>query len=90
MPQAHRHGLILRFAMFAVSCVSRVDIEEIKQNQKDILKKLDGVSKGGPAKRPQRPRGPDANKTYAFPAGDSHAKGPGDAWVTVIEVSDFQ
>ncbi len=86
---AHRSLLILlAFAM--ASCVTRADIEEIKKNQKDILAKLDKVGGGAGAKRPQRPRGPDPAKTYAFPAGDSASKGPKDAWVTVIEISDFQ
>ena len=72
------------------SCVTRADIEEIKKNQKDILTKLDTV-KAAPARpTPQRPKGPDPSKVYAFPTGDSPAMGKKDAWVTVIEVSDFQ
>ena len=76
------------FGFLAAACVQPSDIEEIKKNQKEILSKLDKV-KAAPA-RPQRPRGPDPKKVYAFPAGDSASKGPGDAWVTIIEVSDFQ
>ena len=73
------------------ACVTRADIEEIKKNQKDIITKLDSVGKAGPARpAPQRPRGPDPTKVYAFPAGDSPAKGPKDAWVTILEISDFQ
>ena len=69
-------------------CVTRADIDEIKQGQKDILEKLDKV-RSAPA-QPQQPRGPDPTKTYAFPIGDSPAHGPTDAWVTIVEVSDFQ
>lgn len=76
------------------ACVDPNDIKEIKKNQSQILEKLDEISKKGPAApaRPQRPRParPDPNKVYAFAVGDSPAKGPKDAWVTVIEVSDFQ
>ena len=67
------------------------DIEEIKKNQKDILAKLDTIARsGGRPAAPQQPQGPDPAKTYAFPTGDSPAKGPADAWVTIVEVSDFQ
>lgn len=72
-------------------CVTRGEIEEIKKNQEKILEKLDAVAKaGGARKAPKRPRGPDPSSVYSFAAGDSPAKGPADAWVTVIEVSDFQ
>jgi len=79
-----------------VGCMSRADIEEIKQNQKDIVKELQELRKtGGPGARPQPPRGPqpgrpDPAAVYAFPVGDSPARGPKDAWVTIVGVSDFQ
>jgi len=81
--------------LFAISCVSRADLDEIKANQKEIVKQLQVIAKkpAGPAAapaRPQRPRGPDPKKTYAFPVGKSPMKGVKDALVTVIEVSDFQ
>lgn len=79
--------------LFAISCVTSSDLDEIKANQKEIVKKLDVIAKrpaAGPAARPKRPRGPDPKKTYAFPVGKSPMKGPKDALVTVIEVSDFQ
>jgi len=80
---------LLGFGMLA-SCVTRADIEEIKKNQKDILGKLDKVQAAPARPTPQRPQGPDPSKVYAFPVGDSPVKGNKDAWVTVIEVSDFQ
>ena len=76
-------------------CVDPNDIKEIKRNQKKILDKLEQVEtkigKGGDGKpsRPQ-PKRPDPRKVYSFSVGESHAKGPKDAWVTVFEVSDFQ
>tara|TARA_Y100001968_G_scaffold320651_1_gene353901 strand:- start:1046 stop:1324 length:279 start_codon:yes stop_codon:yes gene_type:complete len=78
--------------LFAISCVSRSDLDEMKATQKQILTKLDELAKrpaAAPA-RPRRPRGPDPKKTYAFPVGKSPTKGPKDALVTIIEVSDFQ
>ena len=81
---------MILLALGFAACVTRGDIEEIKETQKEILKKIE---QGGPraaAQKPQRPRGPDASKTYAFPIGESYAKGPKDAWVTIVEISDFQ
>ena len=77
------------------ACVDPNDIKEIKKNQKQILEKLDEISKQRPAGGPQQPMGPqpgrpDPAKVYAFEVGDSPQKGPKDAWVTVVEVSDFQ
>jgi protein-disulfide isomerase len=93
MSMAKRHRLPLALlALGAASCVSRAEIEEIKKGQKDILAKLDQIAKSGGGARPppQQQQGPDPSKAYAFPVGDSPGKGPGDAWVTVVEVSDFQ
>lgn len=85
----------LLFVLFALAgCITRGEIEEIKKGQEDILAKLDKIEKAG-ANRPAPPapppqRGPDASKVYAFPVGDSATHGPNDAWVTIVEVSDFQ
>ena len=80
-------GVMLAFA----ACVNKGEIEEIKTNQKEILAKLEEIGKARPApSQPRRPRGPDPTAVYAFPIGKSYIKGPTDAWVTVVEVSDFQ
>ena len=89
-----RRVFLLLVCAFAVGCVSKADLDEIKNTQKTILSKLDVIAKrpaapAAPAK-PQRPRGPDPAKTYAFPVGNSPVKGPKDALVTIIEISDFQ
>src|SRR5947207_2233016 len=78
-------------SLFAVACVTRGDIEEVKQQQKDILAKIDRMGGGRmPPGQAQQPQGPDPTKVYAYPVGDSPVKGSNDAWVTVVEVSDFQ
>lgn len=75
-------------------CVDPNDIKEIKKNQAQILEKLDEVAKKRPSAAPQprrpKPRRPDPSKVYSFDVGDSPIKGPKDAWVTIVEVSDFQ
>ncbi len=77
------------------ACVDPNDIKEIKKNQKQIIEKIDELSKRGPTAPQPRPRGPqpgrpDPSKVYAFEVGDAPQKGPKDAWVTIVEVSDFQ
>jgi hypothetical protein len=86
---ANRVPLIL-LGLGIAGCVTRGDIEEIKENQKKILEKLDRPGRGGPQAPPQRPQGPDAATTYSVPVGDAAAVGPADAWVTVVAISDFQ
>ena len=73
------------------ACVTRADVEEIKQSQRDIVSKLDALQKTAARPAPRaRVTAPDPSKTYAFPVGGSAIKGNEDAWVTVVEVSDFQ
>ena len=85
-----RSALVVSFAVAFAACVTRGDIEEVKETQKKILAQLE---KGGRPQGPQaqqRPQGPDPAKVYAFPVGKSATKGPADALVTLIEVSEFQ
>ena len=89
LPQHRVLPLLIGFA-FAAGCTNRADIEELKKNQKDILAKLDKVQSGAARQPPKRPPGPDPKQTYAFPVEHSPIKGPKEAWVTLIEVSDFQ
>ena len=76
-------------------------INEIKDNQKVILKKIESLdksianlalaSKNKPAdnKKPQQPQA-DPNKVYNVEIGDSFTIGPKNAKVTLIEWMDFQ
>jgi hypothetical protein len=85
--EAQRATLFL-MSLGLTACVTRGDIEEIKENQGKILQQLEKGAR--PQARPQRPRGPDRTATYAVPVGDSAFAGPKDAWVTLVEISDFQ
>lgn len=46
--------------------------------------------KAAPNKAPQKRRMPDPNAVYKVPVGEEPSKGPKDALVTIVEVSDFQ
>lgn len=81
-------------------CTNTGELDEIKRNQKEILKKIDELAARGPAAQPTagaarpappqaRPGRPDPSQVYAFPVGDSPTKGPADAWVTIVESSAF-
>jgi len=71
--------------------------EEMRAQQKDVLAKLDALAKGQKdilakapaAAAPARPQ-EDPNKVYKIELGNSFAKGPADAKVTIVEWSDFQ
>ena len=94
-------------AVFLISCNTANDgaleqkLNEIGDQQKVLLKKLDNMdksiknlalaNKNKPAnnKKDQPPK-VDPNKVYNIPIGDSFSKGPNNAAVTIIEWSDFQ
>ena len=77
-------------------------MNEIKDNQKVILKKIESMdktianlalaSKNKPAdnKKQQPPQAADPNKVYNVEIGDSFTLGPKNAKVTLIEWMDFQ
>ncbi len=91
MRTAAKSVLVAALGLGLAACVTRGEIDKLKENQEKILAKLDSLEKAGPrAPTPQRPRGPDPQKVYAFPLDDSPIKGPAEAWVTIVEVSDFE
>ena len=76
-------------------------MNEIKDNQKVILKKIEAMdksianlalaSKNKPAdNKKQQPPQADPNKVYNVEIGDSFTIGPKNAKVTIIEWMDFQ
>ena len=76
-------------------------MNEIKDNQKIILKKIESMdktianlalaSKNKPAdNKKQQPPQADPNKVYNVEIGDSFTLGPKNAKVTLIEWMDFQ
>ncbi len=66
----------------------RGELAAVKEAQTTLGDKLEALKTAAP--RAPRPSGPDPAAVYAFPVGDSPVRGPSDAWVTIIEVSDFQ
>ena len=94
-------------AVLLISCDTGNDaalekkLNEIGDNQKVLLKKIENMdksiqnlalaSKNKPAdNKKQQPPQADPNKVYNIPIGDSYSEGPDDAAVTIIEWTDFQ
>lgn len=74
-------------------CATAADIEALRAEQKAMSEKLDKLIAAveEPVPPPyQGPKGPDAETKYAIAVGDSPVLGKADAWVTVVEISDFQ
>jgi len=74
---------------------SSEDITELRNQQRQILAKLDAIEKkleqgAGRQQPPQQPTGPDPAKVYELPVGKSPIKGPENAPVTIVEFSDYQ
>jgi protein-disulfide isomerase len=90
---AQKTVLLWTLGLSLVGCVNPNEIKELKANQEKILAKLEEIEKKagqGMPQRPPMPAMPDPSKVYAFDVGKSAAKGPADAWVTIVVVSDFQ
>ncbi len=71
------------------------ELAEIKKQQAQILAKLNDVEKKldkAPAAKPPRQRrsGPDPEKKYDLPVGDSDIKGAKNGAITIVEFSDYQ
>lgn len=63
--------------------------EELATAQRSLETKQKELAAAPPV-RPARIRGPDPAAVYSFKVGDARVKGKANAWVTVVEVSDFQ
>lgn len=87
-------GLAAAALLWASGCADAQTLERLESNQERIIGKLDTLLKvrprGAVGPAAQRPKRPDPKQVYAMPVGDSHSKGPADAWITIVEVSDFQ
>ena len=78
----------------------KTKVTELEAQQKDVITKLDALAKGQKdilakaaakpaAAAPSRPA-EDPNKVHDITVGNSAAKGPENAKVTIVEWSDFQ
>jgi protein-disulfide isomerase len=71
------------------------DLGEIREQQKQILAKLEALDKkldkvqAAPAPK-QRASGPDPAKVYDLPVGASDVLGPAEGVITITEFSDYQ
>lgn len=70
------------------------DMVELREQQRQILAKLDSIEQRiaqPPPERARRPApGPDPEKAHEIPVGGSPTKGSESAPVTIVEFSDYQ
>jgi protein-disulfide isomerase len=87
-------GFLGCLCLLAACDSGREDLAELKKQQQLILAKLGDLEKKldkAPGARPPRGRtGPDPNKVYDLPVGNSPVRGPQGAPVTIVEFSDYQ
>ncbi len=88
-------SLLLSVAVGAASCGRNQDLTELRDQQRQILAKLNALEEkidkvaARPAP-PPRAAGPDPARAYNLPVGNSPVKGPPDAPITIVEFSDYQ
>lgn len=99
MTIVHRLSATVLAAAFLLACGqpdNSAELNEINQQQKQILAKLNALEKKieeqGPAQPPPRarPSGPDPDKQYDIPVAHSPIKGAQDGPITIVEFSDYQ
>lgn len=74
-------------ALQAAQEADRAAIEATRASQRAALDTMLDALKAPPDEEPPRP---DPAVVYAVPVGDAPVRGPADAWVTIVEVADFQ
>jgi len=92
------HGLGIGALAVLLACgPSADDVDQLKNQQKDILgklgdldKKLDQAAAARQQAAPAQREMEDPNKVYDLPVGTSPVKGPATAKVRIVEFADFQ
>jgi protein-disulfide isomerase len=77
------------------ACHHDDSLSDLRDQQRQILAKLAALDEkidriAGRAAAPPRPSGPDAERAYDLPVGNSPVKGPENAPITIVEFSDYQ
>ncbi len=78
----------LQMEIEAQAAELRAEFKSIKEMVHELDAKIIKLQK--PAAARHRPGTLDPNAVYAFAVGDSPVRGPGNAWITIIEISDYQ
>jgi protein-disulfide isomerase len=86
------HLAITVVALSAMACATKDEVAALKKEHAELAARVEQLEKSGAGQAGRRGKAarPLPGKVYAFPVGDSAAKGSKDAWVTLITVSDFQ
>ena len=92
--------LLLAALLLTAGCTAEAELEELKDEQarlrqtlKSVEKRLGALEKGGqpaakvPARRVERK---NPARAGGVEIGEAPVLGPRDAWVTIVEVSEFQ
>jgi len=94
-PTSRTVTVAVLLALLAGCDSNQETLRELRDQQREILAKLAALEQkldrgGARPAGPPRASGPNASRTYALPVDASPSKGPVDAPVTIVEISDFQ